>query len=354
VNGDGVAEYLVNDLGTTGGRAAVCYCGATGAQLWQFDANIFEDPSNHSPTIGDATGDGVPDALIGSNGLTATSYAVVLDGTDGSEVHRVEGSSLVLFAEAVSWIGDLNGDQRSEFLVGLPWMNAPVGQINVYDGATAALLYSFQGTFELGRRICAMDDQNGDGNPDFVASDNGTTHLFSGANGNLIHSFDSSNITTNTLACVAPVGDLDGDGQLDLLQGTQGTGIVFLSSAYPFQDLGSALGGSQGDPLLVGEGTLEAGSIGRARLSNARASTPMFLVAGLSAWNLPLFGGTLVPAPDLVCSYTSSGSGDLDLYLPAMPTGIPGPSSYYMQFWIFDPTGPEGATASNALMAVFP
>jgi YVTN family beta-propeller protein len=123
-------------------------------------------------------------------------------------------------------------------------------------------------------------------------------------------------------------------------------------------DLGAALAGAHGDPLLVGAGTLQPGDPVSLALSNALAGSSYTLVIGASLLNLPFKGGTMVPDTDLlifglpVLASPSGAAGfsQLSATWPALPSGI----SIYLQAWISDPAGPFGFAASNAVRGITP
>ena len=87
--------------------------------------------------------------------------------------------------------------------------------------------------------------------------------------------------------------------------------------------LGAALAGSDGEPQLLGKGPLVSSGTVTFVLAHARPLAPVYLVAGLSAINVPFKGGFLVPSPDvLVFGLFTDGFGALELPA-ALPPGLP-------------------------------
>ncbi len=122
----------------------------------------------------------------------------------------------------------------------------------------------------------------------------------------------------------------------------------------PFTDVGSALAGTAGLPVLRGGGTLAGGSPVTLSLSSARPSSAAALFIGLNAINAPFKGGTLVPDADiLITGLATDGMGQL-VVGGSWPTGIAPGFTVWFQEWIADPAGPVGLAASNALQAVTP
>ena len=69
---------------------------------------------------------------------------------------------------------------------------------------------------------------------------------------------------------------------------------------------------------------------------------------GLSRLDLPLFGGTLVPAPDLLLLLVAN-SGGIANFAKTWPAGMPAGRDVFTQAWLLDASGPQGWTATNAL-----
>jgi hypothetical protein len=113
-------------------------------------------------------------------------------------------------------------------------------------------------------------------------------------------------------------------------------------------DLGFGLAGARGAPVLVMSGQLVAGSTVGFHLEKAATVAPATHVLGASRLQLPLFGGTLLPAPDLALPFVTSATGQTLMTVPVpftAPTGV----ELFSQAWIVDPSGPAGFTASNAM-----
>jgi hypothetical protein len=122
----------------------------------------------------------------------------------------------------------------------------------------------------------------------------------------------------------------------------------------PWTDLGFALPGILGDPLLVGTGDLTAGSAGTLTLSQAAPSALAILFLSISSSPATFKCGTLVPFPFLgIVVVSTSPAGDVplawDAWLPEL-TGF----SIYFQYGIQDAAAPCGVALSNALRADVP
>ncbi len=129
--------------------------------------------------------------------------------------------------------------------------------------------------------------------------------------------------------------------------------IVTLGNLSPWRDLGNALPGVSGASVLTGVGSFAGGTNISLNLSNAAPAAAGFLVVGGSAINLPLFGGVLVPSPDLLLPYNTDGSGN-GSFTTLYPAGKPDCVTFTFQVWYFDAAGPQGFAASNAITGTQP
>jgi hypothetical protein len=119
-------------------------------------------------------------------------------------------------------------------------------------------------------------------------------------------------------------------------------------------DVGQELPGTHGSPLLLGEGPLVAGTDATLTLSNVLAESTAFLVIGFSRLDAPLFGGTLVPTPDLLIALPTGGTTGIPATLAlsdTFPKGVPHGTEFFFQCWVQDAGGPFGFAASNGLQA---
>ena len=131
--------------------------------------------------------------------------------------------------------------------------------------------------------------------------------------------------------------------------GVADAGYMGVYEAVPFwTDLGQSLGTSRRTPRLAGDGRLYPGTQARWRLSSAHENTLGVLAFGTSSLKVPLFGGILVPSPDATAVVLTDGIGTLSLEL-TWPGPLPGFQAW-SQAWLLDPNGPQGFSASNAVL----
>ncbi len=121
-------------------------------------------------------------------------------------------------------------------------------------------------------------------------------------------------------------------------------------------DLGHALGGTNGSPCATGSGSLIGEDPVVMQLLRAREDAVAFLIVGLTQLNASLKGGTLVPALDLAgfpLALPTNTNGEV-IINATWPAGIPSGFTTYYQYWIVDPAGPVGFSASNAISGTTP
>ena len=130
------------------------------------------------------------------------------------------------------------------------------------------------------------------------------------------------------------MSDLDGD-----LAGTH-------------HDLGGALAGVQGSPRA--EALELHGELSGLVVSQTAPSAPVILVLGLSVAQLPFKGGSMMPSPDLLVPMGSADPTGRHEVPASWPADMPPLVPLVLQYWMLDPSGPEGLTASNALLLISP
>ena len=79
-----------------------------------------------------------------------------------------------LYGGSVAGIGDVDGDNVPDFMVGAPGYNSNMGKAYVYSGTSRSLLYGFEGQSTVnytdvgfGAPVSGVGDVNNDGKPDF-------------------------------------------------------------------------------------------------------------------------------------------------------------------------------------------
>ena len=295
--------------------------------------------------LGDLDGNGTADFAVGAsqesvNGMWDGSFWVYLTDSGGglNSIQRVDANNAAFggngpggldrFGRSLAMIGDVDGDGDNDLAVG-----ADGG--GLFNEGTVWILRLGNPLGTLVEGVSQIDNSNG--------------HL-----AHLLGSSDSFG------AALAPLGDWDGDGNVDLAVGLTGHdsgvsnvgAIINLNLRGPtFIDLGSELWGNL-QPELAATGSLIPGSTYKVLLEGGPISDVAHLVLGFSQANVPFRGGVLVPFPDFILlGLPTNGSGQIALIGP-WPAGIPIGFPTNAQYWMEDAGAPVGWAASNGLALV--
>ncbi|HUI59361.1 MAG TPA: FG-GAP-like repeat-containing protein [Steroidobacteraceae bacterium] len=247
-NCDGIPDVVAS--GPAGGVAYI-YSGRDGRILQSFRAESRDESfGNHSSGAGDVDGDGCADVIVGSPGKdgesAAPGHAYVYSGKTGQRLLTLTGERAGdAFGSTVA--GRSVGTHRY-LLVGAPRAGAEHhGRVYVYDHGDVKPKYVIEAD-ETGRAlglmfISVVGDVDGDGEPDFYASDWANAALGKGTGRIYIHSGRTGQrlltLTGETAGegfGIGPgiAGDVDGDGQADLIIGSWQYGKVAASAGRAY------------------------------------------------------------------------------------------------------------------------
>jgi len=242
IDGDGKTDFIVgapyaNPDGIIEAGSAYVYSGADGTLLRQIKGVSKADYFGRSISgIGDVNGDGRPDFLVGS----PKGYARAYSGAGDSLLYEISfpGIWADFWHFALAGIGDIDGDNKPDFIIGLP-LNSPnniawAGSAFIYSGSDGASLCQIDGTGDgdlLGFSVAGMGDITGDQKADFLVGVmrgdtsflghywNGSANVYSGSDRSLLQQEFGDKLHDFFGWSVAAVGDLDGDGKGDVIAG---------------------------------------------------------------------------------------------------------------------------------------
>jgi FG-GAP repeat protein len=237
VDSDGCEDFIVGEPNATwGGVAGTGFfrleSGRSGAEIIYYNGNYASNLGAAVAGRIDLDGDGHLDILIGApldnsaayqggavfgysphkGTFPIAWYGIVPGGGFGSSVRSLEG--------------DVDGDGVDDFIVGSPGNDAAF----VISSAGGVVLFSNNGQngAGFGTSVCRGGDLDNDGTvdylvggPDYVdagGNKSGRITAFSGKNGNKLWSVDGTADSKFGRSLAVP-GDLDGDGQGDIVVG---------------------------------------------------------------------------------------------------------------------------------------
>ncbi|HKE02338.1 MAG TPA: hypothetical protein VKE69_15070 [Planctomycetota bacterium] len=237
-NADGVPDLIGGAPLASGstGRAKLV-SGANGATLQTFNGPVgFAMFGGTAAGLGDLDADGKGDVAVGCfySASTIAQFARVFSGNDGSLVHSFTGGTGEGLGTALSRVGDVNGDDRADVLVGSPQFASLHGRAILYSGLDGSVLRTIDAPASagfFGTSVAGAGDLNGDGVPDFVITavdgnadgtgpTTGFARAYSGADGSTLLTLPGPDSEQEFGRVLAAGVDLDGDGIGDVAVGS--------------------------------------------------------------------------------------------------------------------------------------
>lgn len=229
VDGDGREDWLVgaplDDPEDAGAGSAWLYSGKDGSVLWSgVGWSAWDGFGDCVSALGDVDGDEVTDFSVGapcrSNGRPG--YVRIYAGSDRRRLRELHGDAgEVLFGLCVAGVGDVDGDDVADLAVGILDGSDDPGVVRVYSGRTGALVHTLPGNTTFGFSLTGVGDVDGDLVPDFCAGevawpDGGAVTMFSGHDGRALWRIEGSGPPGYLGFSMSSAGDADADGVEDL------------------------------------------------------------------------------------------------------------------------------------------
>lgn len=322
-------------------------------------------------TLADLANDGTMDLVVGMSNSLQRVHAGLPGGSLSVTPELVSVGTMPTGTEAWSYghaVADLDGDGV------LDLAQTHTGDLSVQvrpglgDGTFGPVVtspYLTPPSFSLNfAGDLRLADWDGDGIIDLAAlvQQRSEVHFLRGLGGG---AFEPSNIVS-TLSPVrhAVVMDLDKDGRDDLLGTRQAFGLVTVpdavllrnatyAAAEPFVDLGDALQGTRGYPVMLAQGSLMFAEPFSIRLENGPVGAQPFLVVGIAALEVPLKGGVLWPQTDFVVPVAPVDAEGVSS-LQAIWLESVGGYDVWFQYWFADAGAPSGFAATTGVRASVP
>jgi FG-GAP repeat len=256
INQDGYPDLLIGaPLADPGGRtsagSAYLYSGFDGALLRQWDGlTTYGNFGRSVSAAADVNHDGVPDLMIGApkadpQGRADAGSVFVYSGLDASLLYQWDGRAPDdQFGSSVSSAGDSNGDDFADLIIGAPKADpggiSDAGSAYLYSGIDGALLYRLDGlnaSDQLGFSVAGAGDFDRDNFDDVIIgaphinsggqTSGGSAYLYSGADASVLHSWQGQNSDDRFGYSVSSAGDVNANGQSDLIIGAPAINIQF-------------------------------------------------------------------------------------------------------------------------------
>jgi hypothetical protein len=247
LNGDGRAEVMVGSETANSNRGIVrVYSGIDASLMYTFQGGFAGARLGTSldsiQSINPGT-DSVPDLLIGSS---FDGY-YVFSGANGDQLRHKTLVTEESFGYIVSNIADISGDGKQDIIVSAPQtgiFNPGKGRVYVFNGQTGGDLFQIDGAAVSDAFGVALDDAgdwNGDGKTDFMVTsapsggpDFVTIHSGKlGPNqGEILGTILADVEGERVGASVAGLGDIDGNGSLEVVVGAPNSSVLFAVEGY--------------------------------------------------------------------------------------------------------------------------
>jgi outer membrane protein assembly factor BamB len=198
-------------IGTGTGRI-LALNGEDGSEIWHYDTGAS---IAGAPGVADVTGDSTPDVCFGSY----DNNVYMLDGSDGSYIWNQDlGSALLNVASSPAMV-DVNGDLVPDCIIGA--MGTDSGSLYAFDGPTGDSIWSQDDLIGNPVRDPAPCMLNDDGIWDFIVTcldaEVYSFYAINGLNGDILYAelLDGIEPIGYTDYTSPIVGDFTGDGHLD-------------------------------------------------------------------------------------------------------------------------------------------
>ncbi len=310
VNGDGYGDVIVGapyyGISWADSGAAFVFLGSAsgvaGTQPSNAHATLGGDQLNGHlgsdvDSAGDVNGDGYADVIVGaytySHGQSSEGAAFVFHGSGTGIGNRTSATpdallesddAFAYFGNEVAGAGDVNGDGYSDVIVGATqnYGAGEAGAVFVFPGSASGIADGNPGSIGVtqlesgpaGNFWGVADgagDVNGDGYGDLIAGghtggqnrvfvfNGGTSGIADGDAGTASATILGQGLAASLGGRVAGAGDLNGDGNADVLAAAPNYGNGQTREGAVFVFHGSAFGIASGDALIVANGRIEGG-----------------------------------------------------------------------------------------------
>jgi hypothetical protein len=360
-SGSGPALHAGGRFSSAGGAIANNVAKWNGAS-WQALGDGVDGIVHAMAVFDDGTGDGPALYAAGSGGLGGPSIAK----WNGTTWAPVGGGVLgLVISELVVW-DDGSGGGPALYAGGMisSANGEPAQGVARWDGQSWSAPGVGPGFSVMA--LAVFDDGSGEGSALYAG---GSFTAVGGLPADRLAKWDGASWSevgggvSDTVAALGVFDDGSGSGPALYVGGDftkiGGSGDSHLAKwgcteTSPWTDLGFALAGASGFPVLSGTGTLQAGTPVTVELQAAAPSALATLFGSVASVPQPFKGGTLVPVPPLIARLLmTDAAGGIALAFAEWPAGLSG-LTLDLQYAIQDAGAIQGVALSNALSADVP
>ncbi len=342
VDGDGAIDFVTTAPTFQNGAGKIyIYSSKSGKLLFEVTGKAGDRLGNSAVGVGDVNRDGIADVIAGAPNAKGVGAAFVYSGKDASVIHSISGSTRAgQFGYEVSEMGDVDGDDIPDFLVGEMAGDGKAqksGRVVVYSGKSAEPIFELGGERAgdgYGNAAAAAKMENGEillavGAQNAGPARRGCVYVYHIKNSKPSLRFkidgDQNSVNLGQMFIAFP-GDLDGDGVPDVYasdfsdntkvrgggkvvvhSGANGKEILTLHGAVPGEGLGTSPSDA-GDVDGDGVGDLVIGAWQNAEGSKSGGKVYLYSSARdgklLRTWTCKQAGDSL--------GFDACGIGDVD------------------------------------------
>jgi hypothetical protein len=221
LNNDGKLDVVTANFDVTGNGNSLSVLLGQGNLTFQPAANYLFRSALAKVVLGDFNADGFLDVAGSTPNLYAA--AIYLGNGDGTLKNASE-IGLAFLAKSAA-VGDINNDGKSDIILSGSLSNSRYHEIRLGNGDGTFSLQSLQTNVITHSNEVALGDLNNDGNLDAVIGDTNYNLFLGNGNGTLTNQSNTQiSATTNFV-----IGDVTGDGKADLIFGRQFQSRGFIS-----------------------------------------------------------------------------------------------------------------------------